>query len=457
MPRQFALLLCIGLIWWLFRCDKRLRKLPSTALWVPALWLGILGCRPLSYWMGLAGWQTGGANNQEGNPLDLAFFLGLMIAATIILVRRKVNWQGFVFQNKVLVLTYVFLALSATWAEEGFPTLKRSIKDFGCVLVALVLHSEKSPFEAIKIICVRLSYLLFPLSVLFIKYYPDIGRVASRGGDAMFCGVAGHKNTLGLMVFVFGLIIVADLMELRQNQGKTKRRKEIRIRYVMLAMGLWLLITCDSATALLCFILGCVLVWWTGRLLRARSPQRILFRAFGILVAVLLIEAIFRPSAFVFQALGRDETLTGRTEIWAMVKEAPTNPIVGCGFYSYWSTESALRISEIYLGTLTTAHNGFLEMYLDGGIVGVGLLVTLLLIGGKEAVRNMLAGTLFGRIRITFWVLALLYNNSETSFFRLEPLWFMLLVVMIDARKLSPQQVAAVDDVRLPGLALGRT
>jgi len=380
-----------------------------------------------------------------------------MIAAAIILTRRKFDWQAFILQNKVLVLTYAFLALSATWAEQGFPTLKRSVKDFGCVLVALVLHSEKAPFDAIKIVCVRLSYLLFPLSILFIKYYPDIGRVASRSGDAMFCGVAQHKNTLGLMVFVFGLVILADLIELRQNQGKTRHRKEIRIRYLMLAMGLWLLITCDSATSLLCFILGCIIVWGTGRLLRTRSPQRMLFRALGILLIVLLIEGTFHPSVVIFQALGRDATLTGRTEIWEMVKEAPTNPIVGCGFYSYWSTESALRISEKYLGTLTTAHNGFLEMYLDGGFLGVGLLVALLLIGGKGAVRSMLAGTLFGRMMMTFWILALIYNNSETSFFRLEPLWFMLLVVIIDARKLCPQRSAAVGDMQFPGLALGRT
>src|SRR5260221_673840 len=134
----------------------------------------------------------------------------------------------------------------------------------------MVLLSEVDPLTAIRIVFVRVSYVLFPLSVLLIKYFPAIGRTPSRGGDALFTGVATHKNSLGLTVFVLGVFLVVDLWQMRQGRDRNQKTDE-RIRYGMLAMGLWLLLICDSRTSLVCVMLGCLLIWATGRLLRVQD------------------------------------------------------------------------------------------------------------------------------------------------------------------------------------------
>jgi exopolysaccharide production protein ExoQ len=441
MPPKVALGLTIALIVWLFRRDKSLRQLPSPALWIPAAWLFMVGTRSLTIWLGDLGVPIGGTTDAEGNPIDMVVLLGLMLAALLVLNRRGFDWAAFVRENKVLIVIYLYLATSALWSEQSFPTLKRTFKDFGCVLAGLVLLTESNPLDAMRTVYVRLAYLLFPLSVVFIKYFPEIGRATFRGGDSMFVGVCTHKNTLGLVVFVFSLFVVVDLWMLKRRPRQSQRT-DVWIRYGLLGMAVWLLLTCESRTSLLCLILGCLLLWGTGRLLQARDPKRIVYRLVGVVVALVVLENAFDLSGLTLEALGRDRTLTGRTAIWESVRQTHPDPVFGCGFYSFWGTEAARTISKEFKGTLKTIHNGLLEMYVDGGVIGLSLLILLLLVWARTSFQRMLEGTIRGRMTVTFWVLAVIYNFSETNYFRLDPLWFTLLALMIECPPLRQPKAA---------------
>ncbi len=127
------------------------RKLPSQALWVPMLWLAIISSKPISFWLGYLGLQSGSESNLEGNPLDLVGLLALIIAAFVILRKRNFDWIAFILKNKILILLYLFLALSAAWSEHPFPTVKRIVKDFGAVAIVLVMLTEKDPMDAVRI------------------------------------------------------------------------------------------------------------------------------------------------------------------------------------------------------------------------------------------------------------------------------------------------------------------
>lgn len=431
MPPSLALLLVSVVIYWLFRRDLQFRKMSSPELWIPAVWISIVGSRAVTLWLLALGINATGSSNLEGSPVDMLVSLGLDIAAIVVLARRKFRWGEFVSRNKMLILLYLFCGLSAVWSENGFATFKRAIRDFGHIPVALVLLTELDPWDAIRVVFVRISYLVFPLSVVFIKYYPHIGRVPSRNFTNMFTGVTMHKNELGEDVFVFGLIIVADLMALKLLGDKRDKVNE-RIRYGLLAVGAWLLYTCQSVTNMICLPLACVLLWATARLLQLPDTKRMLFRCLGVAAVVGLLQWAFDISGLVFEAFGRDSTLTGRTEIWDMVRQVHTNPIVGCGFYSFWSTRAAREISELYMGTLGTTHNGILEMYLDTGFIGAGLLILVLLVWGQRSIKLMLEGTIQGRVTFIYWLLAIGHNFSEVGYFRLTPIWFMLLLLMID-------------------------
>ena len=55
-------------------------------------------------------------------------------------------------------------------------------------------------------VCIsRVGFLLLPASVLFIKYYGDLGRAYNPDGEQTNTGVTTNKNTLGLIVFLVSL------------------------------------------------------------------------------------------------------------------------------------------------------------------------------------------------------------------------------------------------------------
>jgi exopolysaccharide production protein ExoQ len=430
MPPILALWLGYGFIYWLFRADRKHRSM-SSALVVPFFWLLIVSSRPVSFWLSWIGLQTGGTSNLEGNPVDLVIFLGLMIAAVVILGRRGFSWTEFMGRNGLLIVIYLFLLSSSMWAEHGFPTVKRVVKDFGSVIVALVILTELNPMQAIRTVFVRAAYVLFPLSIIFIKYYPAIGRTTGRTGDSMFCGVCMHKSSLGELAFILGLFIVVDLLELTKEGGPANSRVNRLIRYGLLLMGAWLVHTCGSATALICFAIGCIILWGSGHLVRLQHPVRVLSYCVVLLAALFAVEKALDVSGMVLDALGKDRSLTGRTEIWDLAKHSGTNPVLGVGYFSFWTSAAAESIQQYFAGTMNSAHNGFLDMYLDAGMIGVSLLLLLMLAWGGRSMKRMLAGTVFGRLGFTIWVLAILFNHSETAFFRLMPMWFTLLLMLL--------------------------
>ena len=84
-----------------------------------------------------------------------------------------------------------------------------------------------------------------------------------------------------------------------------------------------------------------------------------------------------------------------------------------------------------YMTELKTAHNGYLETYLDGGAVGIVLLITMLLFIGARHARAFIRGSPFGELGFAFFCMTLLMNVSESIFARRSPLWNAFLMLGI--------------------------
>jgi O-antigen ligase len=436
MPPLLVLILCYCFIAWLMRKDMKWRDAGSWALLIPGAWITILGSRPVSYWFD----PQSGVNNLDASPINTVTMTTLMVAAVVVLQRRGLKWGGLIRENKALFLIYFYLAISAAWSEMPFVSLKRLIKDFGCVLAALVILTETNPSEAVRTIFVRVSYLLFPLSLIIGKYFPEIGREYAKDGTPMFTGITTQKNSLGEMLFVFGLYVLWDLIEIWKGNGGRQKKTQILIRIGMLFMGLWLLITCNSQTSFICLSLGCLVLWGSGRLMRMRHGKRVLIACLAAGISLAALDKTFGLSEIVIRALGRNPTLTGRTDIWQHVMEQKTNPLVGEGFCIFWDTDKGAAVVDA-LTKINSTHNGYLEMYVDGGLVGVVLLGLLLLLGGKRVIDRSFTGVPLGTMGLIYWLTAIIYNLSESSYFRLDTLWLTLLLMTINCPQNRPQHV----------------
>jgi O-antigen ligase len=421
MPPILALALGTGFIVWLMRKDLAFRGRLSAGMWVPFLWLLIRGSRPVTAWVGVGG--SGG--EAEGNSIEALIAFSLFFAAFLILQRRHFPWNRLLLLNVAFFILLAYLAVSTLWSPYPFIAFKRWFKEFGNVLIALVILTEKDPAESLKSVCVRCAYILFPMSVVLTKYYPRFGRGYSVGGFPMVTGVTDQKNSLGLICCLFGLALIWDLFDTRSRL----RGREYWIRtlpqWITLGIGIWLLDASQSKTSLLALLAG-VSIFLVPTLKGVRRSAKVFARVCAIVIPILLITAAVNTVFFApaLEAVGRDTTFTERTTIWNAVLKQPTNPVLGSGFFSFWlEFRDAVRAEGI---PQETAHSGYLEMYLDGGIVGCALLGIFLLTTCWRMAGAFSPDNTFTRAMFVFAMMALITNFAETYFFRLDPLWFVL-------------------------------
>src|SRR5262249_11389657 len=214
----------------------------------------------------------------------------------------------------------------------------------------------------------------------------------SWSGVPFYAGLTNNKNTLGYTLLVFGLFFVSSLVTRRNVRGA---RLEFGITAICLVMVAWLLNVADSKTALIALMIAsAVAIGVCSRSVR---------RHFGTMMIVFLIAATWFQLFFDFSegaltAVGRDPSLTGRTDIWAAVLPLATNPLFGTGFESFWLGDRFVALSSQFSGLLLNqAHNGYIEMYLNLGWVGL-LLWSGVLLSFYGMVRKKLMAISLGGI-----------------------------------------------------------
>jgi exopolysaccharide production protein ExoQ len=443
MSRPFALLLCLPLIIWLWKRDQRGRPPFSSALWIPLLWFLVLGSRPISWWLGIGG---SGSGDLEGNWFDRLLYLSQIFASIYILSKRGIQWGTFIGQNKAIFLFYGFLLLTMFWSPYPFVTFRRWFKDIGAIFVILVILTEQHPLEAIKAIFARCAYIWFPLSEIFGKYFPEIGREYSRGGGAMYSGVTTHKNSLGEIILVVGLVLISELVQtnrplLARPLTGTRFSSFFKGHHFTilftLAMGLWLLLLSNSKTSQICLVMGTIIVLGHKLPFFKTQPRRILIVIFTAVPLFLIAESEFQISDNLLRLIGRNSTFTDRTEIWQAIRENPVDPIIGCGYMMYW---------ELHRGdvgfNIKTAHNGYIENYLDGGTLGMCFLIIMLVGVGIRVTREFLSGSEYGRLAFALFAVMLLYNITESIYARRSPLWFAFLLFALEFRRCAPAAIS---------------
>ena len=425
------LVLILALFW--FDRDPRVRI--SSALWIPTLWLLITGSRAVSMWF-----ESGSVmptENPEGSPLDAAVFGSLLLAALGVLVWRGRRTATFLRANAPILLFFGYCAISILWSDYSFVALKRWSKAIGDLAVVLVLMTEVNPTAALQRVLSRMAFILLPLSVLFIKYYPDIGRSYNYWTWVpQFGGVTLFKNLLGETCLIAGLGSVWSFMIAYRKRPGRDRLYHLGPHAIIIAMAIYLFLTADSMTSFSCFVFGGTLILLTNLRWISRKPA-----AIHLLVAatiMLALCAVFLPGSNLVESLGRDSTLTGRTAIWAAALSVVSHPLVGTGFESFWAGNRLLKIwNLINEPGIQEAHNGYLEIYLNLGWIGVTLLTLLILSGYRNVIALFRRDRKAVMIRLAFFVVGVIFSFTEAGFRMMSVSWiaFLLAILAVPASK----------------------
>src|SRR5581483_11229587 len=373
----------------------------------------------------------------DGSPIDRVVFSGLQIAATAILAIRAQKTGALARRNAPLMLFLLYCALSIFWSDFPFVAFKRWIKTIGNLTMVWVVLTDDDPVSAVKRLFARTGFLLIPLSMLLIKYYPDLGRQYSRWTwIPSFIGVATDKNGLGVLTLVFGLGALWNFVEALREVDPSARVQRAIAHGSVVGLALWTFHMANSSTSLGCFLLGSSVIVALA-IARIERPAVVHLLVVAGVVLGVLGYMFFDADTYVIQALGRDATLTGRTELWHELLQMRINPWLGTGFESFWLGDRAQYFWQKYWWHPNEAHNGYLEMYLDLGWIGVGMVFMLIVTGYRHVVGAYRDEPAFGRFRLALLLVAPVYSITEAAFKLVNPVWvaFLFATTAVPAKR----------------------
>ena len=445
MLSQIVLFINILFSGWLFARDRKLNPMPSRASWIALLWILILGSRYVSAWFGVDTDMVSPDELLEGSPLDRNIFLVLMSAGAVELFLRRPEWGRIFSSNRWFFAFFLYCGLSIFWSDYPFVSFKRYVKEIGNIIMVLIILTEKDPVQATRAVFARYIHLVIPLSIILIYCYPELGIYFDDDGIPSYCGVATNKNKLGVISFVSGLFLVWELIHRGGTEGKEIDWSKVLSCGALLALVAWLIFIAHSATALVCIVVG-TLILFLMKFSFVVEHLRYLGLYSMVLAISMIVILYYFPTAInaIAEGVGRDRTFTGRTDLWLDLLREPINPLVGTGYQSFWLGSRADYLWDKYLFHPIQAHNGYLETYLNGGFVGVALLLAMIVATGNKLKKVLLLERSFAILLIVFIITAILYNMTEAMISRLSLLWFVICIAALYS-PMEPKVVAAID------------
>jgi exopolysaccharide production protein ExoQ len=318
-------------------------------------------------------------------------------------------------------------------------------------VMVLVVLTDHDPLEAIYTVLRRVLFVIIPLSVVFVKYYRDIGTSWDYLGNEMWVGVTTHKNELGQVAMIAGVYSVIEIM--RHWRKNSWRSMSMWIYILLLMMTVWLLIgspTSRSTTSMLLFIAG-IMIILSLHFMKSKAAyigRYIVIGSFILGIIFIGYQAFTARSVVTsaVEASGRDSTLTGRTELWEdVLLIASAHPILGVGYGSFWIGNTR-GLWDKHIWGPTQGHNGYIDVYVELGIVGLFIFGGLILSTYRNILNEFKLKFDSAAFRLTLLVILLCHNLTESSFLRgTVSMWFLFLLVVLnisDRTKMQWKQTA---------------
>lgn len=442
MSQHLATIAYMAFIAGLFYLDRDAVSRVSKGLWVPVVWLLIVSSRPVSMWLSSGPTIAPTDQNLDGSPIDAAVFGMLVLAGIVVLGMRSRVVKVYLRANWAILLYFSFCAISILWSDYSFIAFKRWIKAIGDLVMVLVVLTDPAPLVATKRLFSRASFLLLPISVLFIKYYPELGRAYDPWTwEPMYTGVSTFKNMLGMTCLVCGIGSLWSFMGALQDKEMPHRVRHMIANGAMIPMAFWLLKTANSMTSMACFLMaGMILILPLQKRYSTRAKI-----AHGLIWGAVALSAfnLFVGSGAALHSLGRDSTLTGRTSIWKAVLSMHTNPLLGAGFESFWMGSRLEKVDALTEQGIQEAHNGYIELYLNLGFAGLAFLAIAAAAGYRSAFALFRRDSHAGRLRLAFFAAGIIYSFTEAGFRMMSPIWigFLFAITCVPPEPLRNAQL----------------
>lgn len=319
-------------------------------------------------------YQNGAAMGGAGGThyylyVNLLFLFGFVLAGY-----REV-WRT--LEENPLIAAMLALSVCTTlWSACPVITLQICIQVGLCTLFGCYL-STRFDAERLMEFVIFMGTIAAVLSVFFALALPSYGLFKGYAPDA-WQGICNHKNSLGIsMAYVLSPIFFTTAY----GRGR-------KLAYVALIVVI--LYKCKSVGAMADTAGMLVFVASIGLIRRLRAREAVLLAIVGTAISLVAVASIVHFWPILAALMGKDPSMTGRApiyhEVWLSLMK---RPILGYGFGGFWYAGNyecqRVRLALGWPG-IGYSENGFLELALQSGFVGVGLVVAML---GRAVIQGM--------------------------------------------------------------------
>lgn len=384
---------------------------------------------------------AGAATGSEATGMRELLIVTYLILMTLTATRYK-RVIAMALEMKAMTCLALLAVLSAVWSQQRSVSFIHGGYYLLDTLFAYWLIT-KLPSAQIRTYVMMIGSVVSACSIFMVLAFPRFGLVGTMAHLGAWQGIFAEKNHAG-GAMVFLLTPVVDF----------SRRLNFK-RALYAAVVLFLILMSQSRTAWIAAVLY-PLFMLTLYLAKRVESRLALLVVVGVVTTVGVSSAVIIPNlAEILGLFGRDLTLTGRTEVWKLVVQAiAEHPILGYGFSAFWQglTGESGKIILTLGWAFGYAHDGYLEVLLQVGIVGLIVVLCILFNaiwdgwkcfeGSQDPVVSWYIGLLF---------LTLYYNfDEETYFFCHNQNTFLLLLaccgLRLAARNVALARVSQPED-----------
>ena len=354
-----------------------------------------------------------GSPDAQANVFNtFAIALNIIVLAPLCL-RHHRRLVAILFDNKAAVALMALIFLSTAWSIHPDITVRRSVNYFSTLLTACYLAQEFDFDQIMKILAMGIAISAIG-SFLFVAAFPidaihQPSQLQIENISGSWRGVFAHKNALGHAMTVG---VIAELYILTSTKART-------IWHVLLLCACSALVVLSRSTTAI--ILASFYLLGAGLLFLLQHMRRY----FGITLAMLVITGLTIAAIYfvdpnaVWEVLGNDPTLTGRTILWSLIPQLISDkPLLGWGYSAMWipTDPISIAISRAVGWTVPHAHNAILEVTLELGFVGLSIVLTFVGISLWRSVRCLLAGQYkLGLTSLVFFLGVIISGATEST------------------------------------------
>ena len=279
----------------------------------------------------------------------------------------------------------------------------------------------------------------------------------SRDTTGKWAGVFFNRNSFAGPAAI-GLLLLASLLLVdRTDEGSSAMRRAVRVGApVVILVDIVVLVRTESLTPFFGVLMGAAFVAVAAVARRSSTA-----RTAGVIAPIVLATAfvvwrgllLLRPEA---GRIGRSPNLEGRTFIWHVVRQfVDRRPIGGWGLNAVW-TQPDIHYAFLNFGgggyDVNEAHNGFYEVMLAAGVLGLVALAACLVAALWIVSRHVVAVSgAFGHVPLFALGYVLAINLTESYVgANLLPWWLLLAIVTAALRDLDTTRPAVLGNSAEP-------